>query len=442
MAPPNRRAKLKREELAAVLSVVATVVVIVQQFLIDNDMLLLPSQTMALEASVQATTLALTKLHMMFSLAEAVSHDRNIGDKVGCSSTNISTCWFHRFTSSVTEDKEWRDNFRMTAATFHALLESLRPALDQTGEEQGEMLPIPADYKLGMALYRLAHGATFKSVGQKFGMGASCACKAFDEVCKALNDRLYHLSELPSSPEGLLPIIDSFASMGMPNCCGVIGYTRFLVESPPADHPAEEYRDPEGRYGVIMQGLVDSSGRFLDISVGWKGANTPPNILPHSNLYIRVEESQELLHGRPAELINGVLMPQYIIGDSFCPLYSWLLTPYLADNTLHFLTPRQELYNSVHEYARSAISRAFGMLKSQWQLLTMRQRWEDVELLPSVVNAACLLHNLLINYGEPMPNEQELVANEFFVAQERDEVAESIRDALAAHIYMVAQMRP
>eukprot|EP01018_Ginkgo_biloba_P015956 Gb_29836 [translate_table: standard] len=444
MAPPTgrRKRKLKREELAVLLSVVGTAVVIVQRFLTDNDLLLLPSQTMALEASVQATTLAISKLQMMFSLAQVVSIVEKEKDRVGPNDRDIANSWFDRFTSAVTDDKTWRENFRMTKTTFDRLLESLHPALQRQDTAMKDA--IPAHFKLGAALFRLAHGATFKSVARKFGIGTRSACKAFYEVCKALEDQLGYLFEFPSSMEGLHSIIDSFASLGMPNCCGVIGCTRFLVEKPVIGSSSSttvvDYSDPQGQHSVVMQGLVDFSGRFLDISVGWPGSLTPAMILLRTHLFSRVEESGELLQGPPADLINGVLMPQYIVGDKSCPLLPWLLTPY-AKETHATLTPAQELFNNVHEYARSAVSRAFGMLKSQWQLLTMRQRVNNIERLPFIVAAACVLQNFLIKSGEPMPNVQEYSEKEFPEVHERNEYAESIRDALASHISMVAQMR-
>jgi hypothetical protein len=66
------RRKLKKDEVAVLLSVVATVVVLVQRFLAENDSLLQASHRIALESSMQATTIALSRLQMMFSVAAQV----------------------------------------------------------------------------------------------------------------------------------------------------------------------------------------------------------------------------------------------------------------------------------------------------------------------------------------------------------------------------------
>lgn len=80
------------------------------------------------------------------------------------------------------------------------------------------------------------------------------------------------------------------------------------------------------------------------------------------------------------------------------------------------------------------------MLKSQWRVLAMRQHGDSIEFLPHIVVAACVLHNFLINSGEPMPDVQEVTENDFPLAHERNEVAETIRDALAYHIRMAAHL--
>jgi hypothetical protein len=63
---------LKKAEVAVLLSVVAIVVVLVQRFLAENDSLLQASHRIALESSMQATTIALSRLQMMFFVAAQV----------------------------------------------------------------------------------------------------------------------------------------------------------------------------------------------------------------------------------------------------------------------------------------------------------------------------------------------------------------------------------
>ena len=75
----------------------------------------------------------------------------------------------------------------------------------------------------------------------------------------------------------------------------------------------------------------------------------------------------------------------------------WLLSPF-RDNG--HLTGPQISYNNKHARTRQPIERAFGLLKGRWRRLKYVEM-ENVEDVPSVVSAACVLHNfcLLIDDG-------------------------------------------
>lgn len=51
--------------------------------------------------------------------------------------------------------------------------------------------PTPPATQLAICLYRLAHGCTFLTVGDLFGVAESTAHIIFREVCKAIVGRLY-----------------------------------------------------------------------------------------------------------------------------------------------------------------------------------------------------------------------------------------------------------
>ncbi len=102
------RRKLKKDEVAVLLSVVATVVVLVQRFLAENDSLLQASHRIALESSMQATTIALSRLQMMFSVAAQVCLSSGISKSnasiAGASSTCLETkcaTWSHELVGAM-----------------------------------------------------------------------------------------------------------------------------------------------------------------------------------------------------------------------------------------------------------------------------------------------------------------------------------------------------
>ena len=64
------------------------------------------------------------------------------------------------------------------------------------------------------------------------------------------------------------------------------------------------------------------------------------------------------------------------------------------------LTGPQIAYNNKHARTRQPIERAFGLLNGRWRRLKYVEM-DDVEDIPSVVSAACVLHNfcLIIDDG-------------------------------------------
>ena len=70
----------------------------------------------------------------------------------------------------------------------------------------------------------------------------------------------------------------------------------------------------------------------------------------------------------------------------------WLLSPF-RDNG--HLTGPQINYNGKHARTRQPIERAFGLLKGRWRRLKYVEM-ENVQEVPSVVSAACVLHNFCL----------------------------------------------
>ena len=111
-----------------------------------------------------------------------------------------------------------------------------------------------------------------------------------------------------------------------------------------------------GENGALMvQALVDSEGRFLDVSAGWPSTMKPETILRETKLYREVEESKELLNGPSYNLSEGCLIPQYILGDSCFPLLPWLLTPYNRVNEEDSFGSAERAFNTAHDNAMGLI---------------------------------------------------------------------------------------
>ncbi|XP_031484193.1 protein ANTAGONIST OF LIKE HETEROCHROMATIN PROTEIN 1 [Nymphaea colorata] len=420
---------LKQDEAAALLSSVANCIVSVHRFFSENDLYLLPSQTASLHSSLRSSVVLVAHLHSLFSLPDRLSVPR-------LPSPNPKrTCWFHRFSFSASSscDSRWSDFFHMPKPVFDRLLLTIDPALSSplavAGASGSCSREVPSDYKLGAAIFRLAHAAPFPVIGKLFGFDQETACASFYQVCKALHARLGHIFEFSSS---FLPdVIHGFSSaIGLPNCCGALGFRKFVAER----DASEEGSDLEN--GVTMMGLVDSEGRFMDVSVGWPSSMPPSKILPNTHLYL---EGKEAIGGPSFELANGFPMPVYVLGDSCCPNLPWLMTPYSQSNPGD--KDKQAAYNSLHERGMKVVEMALGRVQSLWKLLAVRPKTGTLGSLPVIVTSACILYNFLMKCGETMPGEVDDCLDKTFPDfHGRNEDAEGARDALASHIMELKQV--
>ncbi|KAF2310556.1 hypothetical protein GH714_014433 [Hevea brasiliensis] len=276
----------------------------------------------------------------------------------------------------------------MSKQTFTSLLSLLSPSLLS-------FLPssIPPDSAIAATLFRLAHGASYESVAPRFGLDSpAAACLAFYSVCKTVNEKL---GDLVDFGRDLERIVMGFEWISLPNCCGVLGFGKFGVDS-----------ELLGKNGsLLVQALVDSEGRFLDISAGWPCTMKPESIFTQTKLYSRVEGSRELLNGACYQLSESNSIPQYILGDSCFPLLPWLLTPFIRPNEEDSFGSAEREFNAAHSRAMGLVGNAFGRVKARWQLLARRWKEDCVEIFPFVIVMGCLLHNFLIKYSEPLPEE-------------------------------------
>ncbi|CAM9000946.1 unnamed protein product [Rhodiola kirilowii] len=388
------------------LALISTVTIDTSAFLAQNDLNLLPSQTLALESLISSTSRSLTLLN-----STTTPYPPPID------------CWFNRFLNETSSDDDarWTDSFRMSKRSFSILLKLLTPSLQPLFQSP------PPNYILAAAIYRLAHGTDYESVGRRFGMDAEEACRAFFVVCKSVHKKLGNLFEFQSD---MKRIRMGFLWMGLPNCCGVLGIERFEVSG-----------KLFGENGAVMlQAVVDSEGRFVDVSAGWPSSMEVWTILRQTKLYAAVEE-RELLDGEYHVLSDGMSVSQYLLGDSCFPLLPWLLTPYVRNNEEDSFSSKETAFNAAHARGIELARTAFARVKARWRLLAKQWKEESVEYLPFVIVTGCILHNFLIKCNEYFPDDENAVhwvKEEAVCDVEEIESAHRIRDTLASHFSLVS----
>ncbi|KAI5071253.1 hypothetical protein GOP47_0013504 [Adiantum capillus-veneris] len=257
---------------------------------------------------------------------------------------------------------------------------------------------VPVKKRVAMALFRLATGAKYSEVAEKFGLGESTAFICTRQLCDALCSRFKHYLAFPK-PESLARVIRKFENVsGLFNCCGAVDCTRFKIRRPAGPH-AGDYYDGNMFHSVIAQLVVDSDSRILNIAAGFAGGTGDSKVLRLSALYDDVQ-SCKLLNG-PSVQANGLEVPQYLVGDAGLPLLPWLMVPF-EDTDFY---PYKVHFNQRHLIARQAVLRAFASLR-KWRIFG-RAMSVDVKTAVSMIGACSILHNMLLHKGEPLDLEED-----------------------------------
>ena len=251
---------------------------------------------------------------------------------------------------------------------------------------------ISVEKRVAITLWYMATNADYRTVGHLFGVSTASVCKIRREVCQAIVRVLLGKYIRIPMDSALSAVLSGFARKGFPQCAGAIDGCHIPIEAPqqcPAD-----YHNCKGWHSIILQGVVDHDGCFIDINVGWPGRVHDSRVLHNSELILRGESGS--LFPQQTQLMSDVRVPIVLIGDAAYPLRPWLMKPYV--NTGSLSTHQQE-FNRHLSHARIVVEHAFGLLRGRWRGLRNRLAVRVSEV-PELVGACCILHNMCQLHGE------------------------------------------
>ncbi|XP_032365442.1 putative nuclease HARBI1 [Etheostoma spectabile] len=160
---------------------------------------------------------------------------------------------------------------------------------------------------------------------------------------------------------------------------------------PPAEPQKRCYINRKLFPSVILQGVCDSRGKFLDTYVGNTGSVHDALVLRRSPMY------KESLYPPPGF---------FLLGDGGYPCLQHpvtIMTPYRQPVAGQV----QARFNKHHAKARSIIERCFGMLKTRWRAIFLRALEIRPLFAPKVISACCILHNLCLLTGDILEEDEE-----------------------------------
>lgn len=186
---------------------------------------------------------------------------------------------------------------------------------------------------------------------------------------------------------------------GFPGAVGAIDGCLVPI-STPLKH-ADSYVCRKQCHAMALQAVCDWDNKFIDVDVGAFGSDHCGRVLRHSDLHQNIAQEQRVMFPD-----NG-----HMLGHSQYPCLEYLMTPFRDDDG-HSLTIAQQKFNaklcSVREVT---IERTFGLLFTRFRRLKfvyMRR----TELIPLIVMAACILHNICIEHNDEVKMEESCFFND------------------------------
>ena len=335
--------------------------------------------------------------------------------------------WFKNLLASPALDFLWKEHFRVTRETFEFLCDLVRVKLQK--QQTRFRVPVSVEERVGLALWRLATGNSYRSCGLQFGLGKSTAkiiCGEFEQAIFDLKDRFI---KFPLTSEENGEKMEEFEELyGIPQIVGAIDGCHIEINAPPQNH--EDYFNRKQHYSVNLQAIVDANLKFIHATVGYHGSIHDARVLRLSGLY-DCAENQQILSG-PLRNISGTDVGPLLAGDSAYPLTSWLMKPFPDRGRL---TPKQRKFNLKFSALRCVVERTFGMLKSRWRIILKTMEQKTITLKKTVI-AACDLHNICIERGDLHDaDDSDSDDSSDDDGEGRNETGNNIRDILKDYVW-------
>ena len=304
--------------------------------------------------------------------------------------------WWEHVVKTTFTPQDWLCNFRVSHDTFRYLCTKLSPCICKVDTTMRKAISV--EKRVALTLWFLATGADYRTIGHLFGVAKSTVCVVTKEVCASIVSLL--LPQYIQVPQGstLKEVVRGFErDHDFPQCAGAVDGTHIPIVSP-QECPADYY-NRKGWHSIIMQGMVNNRGLFLDVYVGWPGRVHDARVFANSSLFLRGQNKTLLPNWE--KRISNTDIPLVILGDPAYPLLDWLMKAF-PDNG--HLTQQQRKFNYRLSKARVVVEHAYGRLKGRWRCLLKRLD-VNVHDVSELVSACCVLHNICEVHGDTFDQE-------------------------------------
>lgn len=274
------------------------------------------------------------------------------------------------------DDHTFASHFRIRRPRFDRLLQVLQEGGLQSQHSHG-IPPLPVSQKALMFLWYMANQNSFREMSDKFNVSPSSAHTAILQVLTVMSGIGHQFVSWPRGCEKRLSSAVFQRSSGLDRIIGAIDGCHIRVQRPTIR--GGDYMNRKGYYSVLLQGIVNDEGRFIDIFAGPPGRVHDARVLRGSTFF---EDWQDKMGD------YRLLGDSAYIGQAF----PFILTP-KRDNGALTNADRQQNYNLSR--GRVIVEQAFGRMKCKWRRIRDLQNTR-MDVVVMIIMAACFLHNFAL----------------------------------------------
>lgn len=271
-------------------------------------------------------------------------------------------------------------DFRLNRKALYALHHLLRREQDHGWGHKLEVL---------IYAYWLAHDLSYREVSQVFSVPRSTIHRIVHKVAQFIWDYLYRAISFPS-PANLDTVGHVFGQLSrtpiLNKAVGAIDGCHIQIK-PPSLHRLD-YLNYKGFYSINMQAICDSSGKFLDIFVGYPGSAHDTHFKEQLFLHCKKVSSKWLFHS----------------GWWRIPLFGNPNPPH------HYLQGTGE-WQSATKVQLPPVKEAFNCWKSLWHYENSLEVHTFQGPGPHVIASCGFLHNVCVDNGAILEPDQDVAGD-------------------------------
>nr|CCA19309.1 F21J9.3 putative [Albugo laibachii Nc14] len=290
----------------------------------------------------------------------------------------------------VFSDEHFRRRFRLSRSVFSRVVDciSSSDAYFIQKPDAADRPGLSAIQKALSAIRQLAYGAPADSMDEYVRMAETTALESLKRFCVAVVDSLGDEYLRAPTTQDLSRLLRIGEERGFPGMLGSLDCMHWRWKNCPKGW-AGQFTGKEKAPTIVPEAVADYEGWMWHLFFGMRGTHNEINVLDRSHLFTDLTDERA---PSVSYQINGTHYSiVYCLADGIYP--PWAILVQTISNPQ---SKKKKFFAEAQESARKDVERAFGMLQSQYAILTRPCRLWSQEGMVYILKTCFILHLMAI----------------------------------------------